>query len=62
MHNSKVPGRSVDCVLYGGGKYLCVLSVELPACHLSGTDCFDVAPILSENLFILVLMPLLIIK
>jgi len=41
---------------------VCVLSVEPGARHLSGTDNFDAAPILSENLCILDLVPLLIIQ
>ena len=36
MHKSTAPGRSADYVLYGGAKYLWVLSVELASCHPSG--------------------------
>ena len=62
VHDSKVPCRSGDYILRGGPRYLCVLSVEPAAWHLSGTDNFDASPILSESLCILDLVPLLIIQ
>jgi len=48
--------------LHGGHRYLCVLSVERASRRLSGTDNFDATPILTENLYILDLVPLLIIQ